>query len=227
MASGYKMETKTDWRVLRWNYVKSIASKDFTRVVGLIPIAGYLILFNDEIVSMASFNTLAGVAFGERSPFLVDGLTKLRFVFFGSLFVLASFAIYRVFRPDVLEFSNSDLEFAELVRQRYSVHDIVKMDEQVHSGDWIERTDSFWIVQGKLRRKETVVSGYRWDARAHMLSKRGDYISLLAREWWLGQVHKARFARIFSLVLGFAGYLFLAIPSLDVAQAVLRNLFSL
>ena len=220
------METIKDWRFVRWDFVKGIANNDFTRVVGLIPIAGYLILFNDEIAVMASFDTLAGVTENENSPFLVDGLIKLRLVFFGSLFVLSSFLIYRVFRPEMLEFSKSDLEFSELVRQRYSVHDLAKLEEQVHSERWVERTDSFWVVQGRKRSKKPVVSGYRWDVRSMMFSKHGDYISLLAREWWIGMVHTYRPARISSVFLGTLGYFFLAIPTLDIAQAVLRNLLS-
>ena len=46
---------------MHWETVKAVANNDFTRVVGLIPIAGYLILFNDEIVGMLSFDALAGV----------------------------------------------------------------------------------------------------------------------------------------------------------------------
>ncbi len=218
------MVTRTDWRFVRWDFVKSIANNDFTRVVGLIPIAGYLILFNDEIVGMASFDSLASVAEGVKSPFLISGLIKLRLVFFGSLFVLLSFLIYRVFRPEVLEVTKSDLEFSELVRQRYSVHDLTQLEEQVHSTGWVERTDAFWLVQGRRRSKKPVVSGFRWDVRATMFSQHGDYIALLAREWWIGAVHTFRAARISSFLFGTLGYFFLAVPTLDIAQAVLRSL---
>ena len=115
------MEPNTDWKIIRWETVRGVAKNDFTRVVVLIPIAGYLILFNDEIARMVSFDTLAGVGETDSSPFLLDGLTKLRLVFFGSILVLFSFLIYRLFRPEVLEASKNDLEFSELVRQRYSV----------------------------------------------------------------------------------------------------------
>lgn len=110
------LKSRTDWKVVRWETVKGVASNDFTRVVGLIPIAGYLILFNDEIAGMLSFDALAGAAAAEKSPFLLVGLTKLRLVFFGSLCVLCSFLTYRLFRPEVLEAAKSDLEFSELAR---------------------------------------------------------------------------------------------------------------
>lgn len=106
----------------------------------------------------------------------LEGLTKLRLVFFGSLSVLCSFLTYRLFRPEVLEASKNDLEFSELVRQRYSVHELAQMEERVHSGQWTERTEAFWMVLGKRRSKKPVVSGYRPDVRAHMFSEHGEYL---------------------------------------------------
>ncbi|QXT41157.1 hypothetical protein [Gymnodinialimonas ceratoperidinii] len=220
------MKTSTDWKGVRWESVKGVANNDFTRVVALIPVAGYLILFNDEIAAMASFDSLAGVGEADRSPFFLDGLTKLRLVFFGSLFVLCSFLIYRLFRPGILEASKNDLEFSELVRQRYSVYELVQMEEHVHSETWTERTAAFWMVLGKRRPRKPVVSGYRPDVRVHMFSKHGDYIGFLAREWWVGMMHTHRPARISSLVFGAGGYAMLALPTLDIAQAVLQQLFT-
>jgi len=220
------MKLSVDWKGLRWETVKGVANNDFTRVVTLIPIAGYLILFNDEIAGMASFDALAGVSEAEKSPFLMNGLTKLRLMFFGSLFVLCSFLIYRLFRPDVLEAAKNDLEFSELVRQRYSVHELAQIEERVHSESWVERTEAFWTVLGQQRSKKPVVSGYRPDVRAQMFSKHGDYIGFLVREWWEGMMYTYRPARISSMVFGVAGYAMLAFPTLDIAQAVLRHLFS-
>lgn len=220
------MKSRIDWKFLRWETVKSVASNDFTRVVGLIPIAGYLILFNDEIAGMLSFDALAGVTGAERSPFFLDGLTKLRLVFFGSLCMFCSFLTYRLFRPELLEAAKSDLEFSELVRQRYSVYDLAQIEERVHSESWVERTEAFWIVSGTQRAKKHVVSGYRPDVRAFMFSEHGDYIGFLAREWWVGMMHTYRPARICALVLGVLGYAMLAFPTFDIAQAVLWHILT-
>lgn len=218
------MNPSLDWKILRWDSVKGIANNDFTRVVSLIPIAGYLILFNDEIMGLASFNTLAGVGEGDASPFVLQGLTKLRLVFFGSLLVFCSYATYRVFRPDVLETSNNDLEFSNQVGQRYSVYELAEIEKQVHSESWAKRTEAFWVVLGKPRSRTPLVSGYRPDVRDHMFSDHGDYISFLAREYWVGMMHTHRLARVSSVVLGIVGYLLLAFPTVDVAQAVLRQM---
>ncbi|WP_114285733.1 hypothetical protein [Candidatus Halocynthiibacter alkanivorans] len=177
---------------MRWDFVKGIANNDSTRVVALIPIAGYLILFNDEIARMASFDALAGVGEDDFSPFLLGSLAKMRLVFFGSLLVLCSFLIYRVFRPEVLVASNIDFEFSELVRQNNSVCELALMEEHVYSENWTERTNAFWVFLGKPRSKRPLVSGFRPDVRAQMFSKHSDYINFLARECWAGKMHLYR-----------------------------------
>lgn len=218
------MKQSLDWKFLRWPAVKGIANNDFTRVVSLIPIAGYLILFNDQLMSLASFDTLAGVGEGDASPFVLESLTKLRLVFFGSLLVLCSYATYWVFHPEVLETSSNDLEFFELVRQRYSVYELAEIEDNVHSENWTKRTQAFWLVVGKPRLRKHVVSGYRPDVRSVMFRDHGPYIGFLAREYWIGMMHTHRLARVLSLLFGIVGYLLLALPTLDVAQAVLRQM---
>ncbi len=58
-----------------------------------------------------------------------------------------------------------------------------------------------------------------------MFADRGDYISFLVREWWTGEMHTFRAARFASLFLGVTGVILLAIPTLDISQAVVRNVF--
>ncbi len=219
------MKVNSDWRIFHWSSVKGVASNDLSRIVGLIPLAGYLILFNDEIAKLASFDTIAGVADQVASPFFLGGVAKLRLVFFGSLFILFSYLIFRVFRPPVLDSSSGDLGFSARVEDSYSVYEIASMEAQVYSDIWKPRTKAFWSVLGEPRARKPVVSGYRPDVRSAMFTKHGDYIHFLAREWWDGMMHTFRGARIASLFSGVTGYILLAIPTLDIAQAVLRDIF--
>lgn len=82
-----------------WSTVKKVASNDLTKIIGIVPVVGYLILFNDSILDKIQFNTITGTTGDEASPFLIGGLTKLRMTFFGSLSVTMSFLIYQLRRP--------------------------------------------------------------------------------------------------------------------------------
>jgi hypothetical protein len=212
-----------DWRITLWRFIKSIANNDLSRIIGVVPLAGYLILFNDEIASLASFDTLAGVSDQTESTFLLKAVAKLRLLFFGSLFVFVSCVIYRIWRPPVLDGSSSDIEFAGRVRENYTVQEIASMEAQVYAESWKPRLDVFWTMLGGAR-TAPILSGWRPDVRRMMLGKHGDYISFLAREWWVGMMHTNRSARIAALFLGIAGYFLLAIPTLDIAQAVVRDM---
>lgn len=218
------MKFRSDWKFVQWQYVERVVSNDLARIVGMVPLIGYLILFNDEIADMASFKAIAGVRGDIASPFFLSSLTKMRLVFFGSLLLLLANLIFKVLRPQILEVSKGDIEFSIRVRDSYSVHELATMEEQVFSDRWKQRLPIFWKVFDGFRTKKPLVSGFRPDARAIMFSKHGEYIHFLAREWWTGQMHKFRVARLASMILGITGYVFLIVPTLDISQAVLLNI---
>ncbi|SDY29656.1 hypothetical protein [Citreimonas salinaria] len=217
------MDFLLDWPILRWDAVRGIANNGLTRAAGIIPLVGYLILFNDRIADFMSFNTIAGVGELSPSPFLFDGIVKLRLTFFGSLFLLSSYCLFRIFRPAVLNEARGDLDFSSRVWETYSVYEIAFMEDQVFSDRWRPRTKSFWVILGRVRQRKPVLSGYRPDVRSAMFAQHGDYIRFLSREWWMGMMHTYRGARVAAMVFGIGGYLFLAVPSIDIAQAVLRE----
>lgn len=220
----YLLKYKIDWRILQWPFIKGLANNDLSRVIGLVPLAGYLILLNDEIARLASFDTLAGVTGNTDPTFLIGSVTKLRFVFFGSLFVFISYVICRIWQPDVLDNYRSEIEFAGRVQENFTVQEIASMEKQAFSENWQPRLADFWIILDS-ERTAPVLLGWRPDVRRSMLVKHGDYINLLAREWWVGTLHINRSARLAAFVFGCLGYFLLAVPTLDIAQAVIRDMF--
>ncbi|NGQ93411.1 hypothetical protein G5V65_21235 [Rhodobacter sp. HX-7-19] len=219
------MKLSEDWRLIQWRAVKAVANNDVSRVIGLVPLAGYLILFNDEIASLTSFDTIAGVVGGSKNPFFLDAVTKLRLVFFGSLFVFFSHVIYRVYGPLVLDVSNDEIDFSTKVRESFTVGEIARMEAQVFERTWTSRRPDFWSIKDRVRTGPKL-AGFRSDVRSGMLNAHGDYISHLAREWWAGTMHTNRPARLAAITLGLVGYVFLAMPALDISQAVLRDMLS-
>ncbi|SLN63642.1 hypothetical protein [Ruegeria meonggei] len=199
------MKFHSDWKFTQWQSVERVANNDLTRVVALVPIIGYLILFNDQIAEIASFRVIAGVEPGAETPFFLTGVAKMRLVFFGSLLLLFSNLIFKAFRPHVLELAKGDMEFAARVGERYSVHELAALEAQVFSDHWKPRLPLFWKVHDKFRNKKPVVTGYRPDMRNAMFNAHGDYINYLSREWWTGEMHTFRLARVVSLSLGIAG----------------------
>ena len=219
------MKYYSDWKMIRWNFVEKVANNNLSKIIGLVPLVGYLILFNDQIANLASFDTIANAQDDNFSPFLLSSLVKLRFVFFGSLLVLLSNLTFNLFRPPVLEQSKGDIEFSARVRDSYSVYEIASMEEQVLSDDWKPRSPFYWEILGEVRSTKPKVSGFRPDARVAMFRDHADYIHFLAREWWSGMIHTYRSARVIALAFGVVGYSLLAIPTIDISQAVILDIF--
>ncbi|WP_170417580.1 hypothetical protein [Ruegeria atlantica] len=132
--------SKPEWRVFHWDFIETIANNGLSKVVGIIPIAGYLILFNDALLQSISFDEIAGVTPEDTSPFFSSGITKLRFTFFGSLFVLVANSTFRLFSPKELSSSKTDIVFSDQVVASYSISEIAKIESDVLREDWIHRT---------------------------------------------------------------------------------------
>ena len=72
------MKFSEDWQLAQWRAVKAVANNDLSRIIGFVPLAGYLILFNDEIANLTSFDTFAGIKETSISPFFLEGLLRLK-----------------------------------------------------------------------------------------------------------------------------------------------------
>lgn len=209
-----------------WSTVKKVASNDLTKIIGIVPVVGYLILFNDSILYSVQFNTITGTTGDEASPFLIGGLTKLRMTFFGSLCVTISFLIYQTRRPKALDNASDDFSFAERVRESYSVVEMKALERDVMDANWQKRLGLFWFPSQGARKRESRVQGFREDLRPKFLTEFRDYIDQASREWWIGQMNSRPFSRYAAMVFGCLGYLLLAIPTIDIAQAVIADILS-
>ncbi len=209
-----------------WSTVKKVASNDLTKIIGIVPVVGYLILFNDSILDKIQFDTITGTTGDEASPFLLGGLTKLRMTFFGSLSVTMSFLIYQLRRPKELDTATDDFSFAERVRESYSVVEMKALERDVMEAKWQKRLGLFWLPWHGGRKRECQVQGFREDLRTKFLSNFHDYIDQASREWWIGQMNSRPISRYAAMILGCLGYLLLVIPTIDIAQAVIGDILS-
>ena len=212
---------------LRWDFLEKIAGSEISKIVGVIPIAGYLILFNDGLADAISFDKIAGITDETDGTFLLSSVTKLRLTFFGSILIFVSNILFRMCSPKALELSKSDFDFSDRVMSSYSVAEIRALEAQLSNRTWNFRTplivcnENFASFLNKKR-----LNGFRETIpRRDLLEPHQDYVSALSREWWIGQMHTLWLCRWLTLASCSIGYLMIAIPSCDIAQAVVRGLF--
>lgn len=215
-------------RLLEWDAVRPVASNDLTRIIGLIPLAGYLILFNDQIIGYASFDTIAGLSGDDESTFLISGIAKMRYVFFGSILLVLSNIVFRIHRPQVMKHSTSDLGFCSTFLESYSVSEMRALEDEVWSDPQSFTTESLIDLRDRhvqsAQEFQGRVTRFSDSQRSQLLNQQRDYLFSLAREWWSSAMKTKPFWRGLSMLVGIVGYVFLAIPTFDIMQAVFVDL---
>ncbi|WP_394181442.1 hypothetical protein [Yoonia maritima] len=218
-------EWKSEHHLLQWPFVKSYAGSEFVKFAAAVPVFGYLILFNDDVIASLSFSRIAGVETNEHDPFWLSSLTKLRLAFFGGIFMLAANFLQTWRSPRTLAHSSTDFEFADRVVSTHSFGEIVAMQKEVLSDEWVWRTPMMKSLNRNSRELEIKHPDYSAYADKTVILRKGqDYLRGLSREWWSGQMHKDWAWRYTIIALASIGYIMLILPTLDITQAVIVDL---
>lgn len=224
-------EVKIDPFFLRWDFIEKIADNEISKIVGIVPLVGYLILFNDSLLDTLSFSDFAGVSTEGDTPFFWSSITKLRSTFFGSILLLLANLSFRAASPRVLTHSKSDIQFSEKVTDSYSLMEIQSIERDVMSENWSLRSDEIWnevsqrykgVEEFRSRLNNLKLAGFQ--ERKFVMGGEPEYVQLISREWWLGEMHSKKPIRILTVMLSTFGYSMLALPTIDIAQAVVRDL---
>ena len=231
MSSGHQ----TERYFFQWPFLEQLANNQVGRLVSAIPIVGYLILFNDQFANAVSFHSIAGSSHENQSLFWFNSIFKLRSAFIGSLLILFANILFAAFAPKVLKASKDDLQFSERVFESYSKDEIVQIESEVTEQNWKLRTP--WLLQDNRdglywendsegnKQAKARLSGF---AQKRFITREyPDYVRLLAREWWHGQMQTYLGVRLDIFIFSTTGYMLLALPTLDILQAVLRNITSI
>lgn len=213
---------------LQWQSVSALSNNHVSRVAAMIPVIGYLLLYNDQIADALEFSALAGGV----DTFMLSSSQKLRLSFVGSCALLIANLGSIIGAPKVLNTASSDIQFAEQVIESYSLSEIQEIDRVVMSEAWVQRTpnalhDDYYVERRNTKNGLTL--GYRFKkefliGRPNMRSNPSDYIRSISREWWAGQMHNSRALRYTCLSFAVSGFAMLVLPTLDILQAVLRAL---
>lgn len=204
---------------LQWKFIDKVSNSQTSKLVAALPLVGYLIVFNDQIAGIMSFDFIAGNSKSGENIFLLSGLAKLRLVFFGSIALLISNLVCQLFRPKELQFADNEFEFVTLVRENYTSTEIDLMEQRIKSTNWVKQKDFIW----NAFEAESSQSG-PYDPKRGKHFPSGQHVDLVSREWWAGQMKIRKPARLFCLLSGTVAYSMLLVPTLDILQAVARDM---
>jgi hypothetical protein len=229
---------KNDWR-MRWttfDYNYGWSSYVFlfdgwiAKCAMAVPVVGYLILFNDSVSQHLSFNELASenvVGFG------LSSVVRLKFIYFGLIFLGSANILYRLRRPFIFKIGTNQFEYVENALRHFTASAYIDINGAIshegrHTphGDYYDADyDAFLnlALGEKGTGKQSDESAADWTGAKAKYE--GLLRSMLIENFFRNDI-KRRLPLTCCLALSLVGYLLLLIPSADLFIKVMTVSFS-
>lgn len=230
MARALRDRLQMLFEDLAWHEYVFLFEGWANRAAILVPIIGYVILFNDVIAKEISFDFMTS---DQSSLFLFSSVSRIRFIYFGLFLLGVSSLIYLCKRPWVIRYGASEIEFVSYGLSRFSGADYLwfkRTNRLAGKGDMPTRDyQTRWAAfESALSKYEHEIglgeNHFEWQ---NIRRKFEIFLSSVLRETFHVETRKRRVTLMLCIALSALGYLLLIIPSIDLFQAVLRSTFSL
>jgi hypothetical protein len=194
-----------------------------------VPVIGYLILFNDSVLQHLSFNKLASE---NVSGFGLSSVARLKFIYFGLIFLGSANILYRFRRPFVFKIGTDQFEYVEKAIKHFTVsayidiHGVIRHEghQTLHGKYYDAEYDAFL----NLAIGEKGDHSQRQESTADWAAAKSKYEgllrSMLIENFFRNNVRR-RFSLSYCIFLSLLGYGLLLIPSADLFVKVLRVSF--
>lgn len=123
---------KSSWQVFSYNYgwSKYVPFLDgwIPKLALFVPIIGYLILFNDSINELISFTKITGEV---EHKYSIDGITRLRLIYFGLVFLGVSNLIFKIRKPKIFINGTNLMDYTNTCYKVFTYHDYTLIDHDI------------------------------------------------------------------------------------------------
>lgn len=210
---------------------------DLARYTITIPVFGYLILFNDTVANLLKFDALTNSA----EPLFFTTTARLQFVYFGLLLVALASVWFRTRSPEQTKISSSVSEFQKYALENYSTYQIVltflKNNREHHFGNFDDTQfsrddlvkflssaapnaialenalyDEFWFYMSEVSEHDVAVRKSR------------EFLMALFEADYIFASHERQLESKAVFLVSGLGFVFLAVPSVEVFVSVVWNL---
>lgn len=208
-----------------WQDYTFLFRGNIAKVSAFVPLVGYLLIFNDGITEYLTFENLAPQ---DSSTFFFSSETRLRFVYFGLIFLGLSEAIYIIRRPYVIKLGDSFWNYKDrimrLASPRYFIEAHSKIrrsgfDPFTQGGKYYDRDyEDFIEMCLGARPGSSIKKAYEDEKPANWdeASKRFEpLLTGMMEEIYFTEGRKHRVSLSLAIITALLGYGFLAIPSFE------------
>lgn len=190
--------------LLLWSNLRALGNQPIARATILIPLFGYLIIFNDSVLPYLQLSKHI-LHSGDTVPLS----WRLLFVYFGLCFVAAASVTYQVFCPTEIKRSQTAIDYVAGSRQ--------------HLGDVALGTIESKLAADSASMNDFVVIRDYAIARSRRYDDKADRDSIYQQYWpdmltmYFDMLNRSRrIAQAASLMFYTLGFILLGIPSADV-----------
>jgi len=125
-----------------WDYFEPFINNRISRAALLIPLVGYLILFSDLVAENLGFTEL--VSQEDTTYFLADNV-RLKFVYFGMIFVALDALFYRITRPVVISQGKNLPQYMDFALTYFTVTDFTNIYKSSALVVWGPDNKGHWL----------------------------------------------------------------------------------
>ncbi len=198
----------------------------------VVPVLGYLILFNDGIAQHLTFDLLSGRhnEWGILSP-----QWRLRFLYFGTMLLGLANLGYLIRRPYVMKLGKSSFEYVRNLLEHATLSDYVQMHEAIRLSPQGHYTlhgkyyDSDWDAFVAAVKGQRPDFGEDKESTGNWVLSKNKFESLLRDiliETYVRSTVRRRFSLTLCILIGIAGLFLLLVPSADLFVRVLGVIFN-
>jgi hypothetical protein len=224
LSSLWMMKWSTFTSNYGWSNYVPLFDGWIARGAMAVPVVGYLILFNDSISEHLSFNRLAHENF---LGFGLSSINRLKFIYFGLIFLGSANIIYRLRKPFVFKIGKSQFDYVENALKHFTasayidIHGTIRHEGHLTLHGKYYDSDYASFINEAVGRDEGEPGG---PAPGDWTAAKNRYESLLRSmltENFFRNNIKRRYSLTVCIVMAFVGYLLLLIPSADLFVKVL------
>lgn len=215
-----------------WEYYVKYINGWIPKFAFIVPILGYLILFNDEITNLLSFNELINA----NEVTYYDGLegsTRLKCLYFGLISLGVSNFIYYIRKPflfklgtKVEDFKKTGLETCTL-EDFFNMHQTIRTEGHVtpHGKYYDSQWEGFLNIARDTREGTDLVEHNDNGSWEEAKSRYGSLLRCILYDHFYRFNRKNRFSLSICILLSTLGYILLLIPSGDLFIKVCISTF--
>lgn len=209
--------------ILTWESLARTGSSKLVSLTVLVPVFGYLIIFNQQVVSLFDLSPYYIPSIEENWAWLIDGKDRLYYFYFGLFFVGLGSIFYQIFCPAIVKEFKTGFEYMTRGKDLYTSNNIVllykvisrsKVSHARHIADRISDESRGRRIIDDDTNEPKLPENFLYHRRVDLIGG-----------FWSHLIFSKPIWRILTQFSYIAGFVILAIPSLDMFIRVLMAVF--